>query len=288
MTDFVRKIMDINVNFGFNMTEAVEKTEELLQDGKSHYICTTNPEFIIAAQKDAEFRHIVNNADLSLPDGIGVLYAQQFLNKVASLKKDWLFPVRALVCGLTLRLTQERISGVSLFHELCSLSSKKGYTVFLLGGWPKDFFGKMKVGNFNQAGDVAKKLVEIYPNLKIIGATSEFSPDDDVYSTDFIQKCMKEHGVSHIDFLFVAYGQVKQESWIYRNSAKIPAKVSIGVGGTFDYVAGDQKYAPRFFITHNLEWLYRLVTQPWRFGRIFNAFPLFPYLVYKSTLKNKN
>lgn len=265
----------------------------------SGLICTTNPEFILAAQKDEEFKDIINNSFLSVPDGIGVLYAKHYLNNLKGdnkifniLKGIWFglsLPFKNLMdenLGDTFSNTfGERIAGVDLAYDLCSLAEEKGYSIFLLGGWPKDFWGKPLE---NPGYDLAKKaneaLLKRFPNLNIVGATSSFSSKkgDDQKTVTYIKEKMVEKGVEHIDMIFVCYGHGAQEKWIARNANKIPVKLGIGLGGSFDYIAGVKNRAPYWVRKVNLEWLYRLVTQPWRLSRIFKSFLIFPFKVFSS------
>ncbi|EKE00374.1 MAG: teichoic acid biosynthesis protein, partial [uncultured bacterium] len=72
-------ILGVKVNTGFTMQTAVDHIAKLLSDGKNHYISTTNAEFVMTSQKDSEFKNIINKADLSLPDGAGILFADYFI-----------------------------------------------------------------------------------------------------------------------------------------------------------------------------------------------------------------
>ena len=182
---------------------------------------------------------------------------------------------------------EKRISGADLIYDLCSLSEKNGWNVFLLGGWPKDYWGKpVKASSFDLAEKTAFFLKELYPDLNIIGATSSFGPKDtdDFKTISFIKNAMERKGVQKIDIMFVCYGHSSQEKWLKRNMTKIPARLGIGLGGTFDYVSGLQKRAPSIFSDHNLEWFHRLLTQPWRIKRIFNSTLVFSYFVMRDAL----
>jgi len=294
-----KEILGIRVDFGLTMDDVLGIVEnKLLKDGDCHYICTTNPEFIMDAQLDPVFKRIINESDLSVPDGAGVIYANKYLEKIKSLKKGKLFPVKAFVCGTYMGLSSlfvkkgvpaEKITGVELTYKLCELASKKGYTVFFLGGKPKDALGRHVIQDdkdlATMAGESMKKL---YPGLSVVGGTSKFVSEikDDKKTVEYIKKCMHEKGVDHIDFLFVAYGHSKQERWVSRNIHKIPAKVSIGLGGTFDYISGQIKLPPEIYVKRNLGWVYRLIIQPWRAKRIFKAFPLFPLKVFRNSIQS--
>jgi len=100
-------------------------------------------------------------------------------------------------------------------------------------------------------------------------------------SIDLIRKLA---GDTLIDVMFVAYGHPNQEKWIARNLKKVPVKVAIGVGGTFDYIIGQKKRAPHFILNSSFEWLYKLVTQPWRMRRVIKAFPEFPLRVFFESI----
>ncbi len=291
------KILGVRVDFGLNMSKALDIIENnLLKDGGSHIVCTTNPEFVIDAQEDPDFKKIINESSLSVPDGIGVIFAKNYLNTLVNLKRNFLFPLVAFIKGIGVgissflnkgNLREERISGVDLTYEICNLSSKKGYSIFFLGGRAKN-----AVGNFIDEGDkdMSNKAADImrekYPGVNIVGATSSFSrgKEDDEKTVEYIKKIMEEKGINKIDFLFVAYNHVHQEKWIIRNKDKIPAKVSIGCGGTFDFIVGNCSLPPTIYVKYNLGWLYRLIKQPWRLKRIIKAFPIFPMKVYLESI----
>lgn len=140
----------------------------------------------------------------------------------------------------------ERVSGVDFTEKLCDLSSKEGFTIGLIGG------------DSGVAVKASECLQKMYPKLKIALAEA-WDPE---VSADKIGGLHRS-----IDILFVAYGQGKQEKWIYENLDKIPVKVAMGVGGAFDYFSGKIPRAPKFMRDHGLEWLYRLIRQPWRIKR---------------------
>lgn len=287
----------VKVDYNLSSSRVLQEIENFIKDSSSHYIVTVNSEFVIDAQKDEIFRKIINEADIAIPDGIGLLYAKFYLEKISKFNRDVLFIFKALIFGIYFGISSlikryelgERIDGVSLTYKMCKLANEKGYTVFLLGGRPRKWKGKFG-DEMNTALKAASKLKEIYPVINMIGAASEFNHDesDDTKTLEYIRECMKKNNVNHIDMLFVAYGHNKQEKWIVRNINKIPVKVAVGVGATIDYIVGVQKRSSDLWINKNLEWFYRLITQPWRFKRIFKAFPLFPLFVFLLGVKQKN
>jgi N-acetylglucosaminyldiphosphoundecaprenol N-acetyl-beta-D-mannosaminyltransferase len=294
-----KKILDVRVDFGLDMSGVIKIIEnKLLKDNKNHLICTTNPEFIMDAQEDEEFKKIINDSSLSTPDGVGVLYAREYLKKVNRFDKNMFFPIRCLFYGIWLGLSsiffqksknRSRITGVDLTYEICDLSSKKGYSILFLGGRPRNSLGNFDTEDDSDMSTSAANLMrEKYQGVNIVGSTSQFSrdPHDDENTIGYIKDVMNEKNINRIDFLFVAYNHVNQEKWIMRNKDKIPAKISIGCGGTFDYIVGNCALPPNSYINMDLGWLYRLIKQPWRLKRILKAFPLFPLKVYIYSIKN--
>ncbi len=293
-----KKILGVRVDYGLSPEDVLNIAENnLLKDGKNHIICTTNPEFIIDAQKDLDFKKIINGSSLSVPDGIGLIYAKKYLERVERFNRNFLFPVRAFLYGLGMGMTsvlfgksmkEERVTGVDLTYKICELSSKKNYSAFFLGGKPRSTFGEyLNDSDKDMSAVAANEMRKMYPGVNIVGSISKFSRDekDDSKTIDYIKKCMKEKEVHHIDFLFVAYNHVYQEKWIMRNSNNIPAKISIGCGGTFDYIVGHCKLPPEIYVKKNLGWLYRLIKQPWRVKRILKAFPIFPMKIFLDSIR---
>ncbi len=297
MSDYRRvSILGVDVDLGYEIEDVTRILENHLIENKSNYICTTNPEFIMAAQKDTGFRDMINNASLSLPDGSGIVMADYYKRKMSTVCGSF-FPkfISGLYYGAATVYSSffkrsnfaPKITGVAVSEKIFELCAAKGYSVFLLGGMVRDKKGKPIHNGEDIATIVAESISKRYPKIKIVGSTSRFSykPDDDISTIHYIKKCMEERGIESVDFILVAYGQKKQESWMVRNLPKIPCKIGVGVGGTFDYLSGVSKKPSEIVIQNNLEWLHRLFTQPWRFTRIISAFPTFPFKVFISSLK---
>jgi len=155
----------------------------------------------------------------------------------------------------------ERITGVDLTWEICKLASEKGYSVFFLGA------------EEGVAEKAAHRIKLLNPGLNIAGTYSG-APDEEGIVTRISD--------SHADILLVAFGAPKQEKFIADNKESLRVKLAMGVGGTFDYIAGVKPYAPLWLRRIGLEWLYRLFTQPKRWKRILNATVVFPWLVLRS------
>ncbi|HLC93653.1 MAG TPA: WecB/TagA/CpsF family glycosyltransferase [Patescibacteria group bacterium] len=289
-------ILGVKVNTKLSMEDVIFRIDQMLADGKFHYITTTNPEFIIDAQRDPEFKDIINNSDLSLPDGSGVVQAEYFLKRIKELKSkkiDILFPVKAFWLGMKTGFSPKakkdfspRIIGVDLVYKICEYAEKNNKTIFLLGGRNRDRLGRFIEDDQEIAHLAGVELKNKFPALRLIGETSKFSHKeyDDKATVEYIHRCMSYHNLEVLDFLIVAYNHVNQEKWIVRNGYNIPAKMCLGVGGALDYLCNNKKRSPEVYIRLNIEWLYKFITQPWRFKRIFKAFPTFPLKIFLSSL----
>jgi len=229
------KILDIKID-NLNLGAAMTKIEHFLAGKKLCQIVTVNPEFIVFAQKDLEFKKILNQADLSIPDGFGLQIAASILRQKIG----------------------ERLTGVDLTWEIAKLAAERGSRIFLLGGKP------------GIARKTAQRLKFIYPKLRIVG-TYAGSPTE--------RGLVEKINASKAEILLVAFGAPKQDKFIFKSRRQLKVKIAMGVGGTFDYIAGNVPRAPKWLRSLGLEWLYRLFIQPRRLGRIFRAVIVFPILV---------
>ncbi len=272
-----KKVKILGVNFDATTEkDALKKIENWLEPGfhlqKKHTIVTPNPEILLAAQKDDKYRRILNKADLSIPDGIGILWASKFKNitnqsdsKIKRASK-WLVSLGMIPFSksYTRTVLPERITGVDLMKKICKLAARKESKIFLLGA------GK------GVAEKTAKKLIEENPELQVVG-TYAGTP-----KIKHERKILKLINETKPEILFVAYGAPAQEKWIDRNYKKTPTlRVAMGIGGSFDFIAGVQKRAPKAMQKTGLEWLYRLTKQPSRIKRIINATVVFPLKIFK-------
>jgi len=221
---------------------------------KKYYIVTPNPELIMFAQSNTEYKTILNNAEIALPDGIGVVWGARVLGK----------PIK------------QRITGIDFMESLCKYASKRPITVSLLGGGP------------NIANKTSDCLRKKYPGLKVAFAISEVSQVSKVPQVSRGERSkttFDTHAtLPSCDILFVAFGSPKQEIWISENFQNLQAKVVIGVGGSFDFISGKVMRAPEFLQNLGLEWLFRLIRQPWRIKRQVNVLR-FIYLIFREKLK---
>ncbi|WP_058486744.1 WecB/TagA/CpsF family glycosyltransferase [Defluviitalea phaphyphila] len=240
-------IMNVLVDV-VTMDEAVSKVMDFLRQDKCSTVYTPNPEIIMAAQKDKELMNVLYNASLIVPDGIGVVLASRLL-KGPSLP--------------------QRVAGYDLVQNIFKKISNTNYTVYFLGGAP------------TVAEEAAIAMQSKYKGLKIVGTHhGYFKQEDEQEIINRIQNVKP-------DILLVGLGAPKQEKWIEKYKKILPVKVCIGVGGSFDVMAGRIKRAPKGFQKLGLEWFYRLITQPKRAKRMLKL-PIFAWNVLKISVKNSN
>ena len=223
------------------MTETLAWIEAAVAARAPRQICTGNPEFLMAARRDREFFDVLNRADLVVPDGVGLLMAARWLGA---------------------RLP-ERVAGSDLIYRIAERAAQRGWSIYFLGAAE------------GVAARGAKKLRALYPELNVAG-TFAGSPQAEEEAA-----IVARVRAARPDILLVAYGAPQQDKWIARNKERLGAPVSIGVGGAFDFVAGEAHRAPRWIQQLGLEWLHRLWRQPRRARRIFAAVVLFPLAVLR-------
>jgi N-acetylglucosaminyldiphosphoundecaprenol N-acetyl-beta-D-mannosaminyltransferase len=218
--------------------EALDLLARWVQAGTLHQVATVNVEFIMEARKNPAFRQVLAEASLCVPDGVGVLWA-------------------ARRSGRALR---ERVPGVDLVESISERAAAAGWRVFYLGAAP------------GVAEKASRILKDRYPDLQVAGyhAGSPHPRHDD--------ELVERIRAARADVLLVAYGAPKQDLWIARNQHRIGVPVALGVGGSFDFVAGKTRRAPRWVQRLGLEWFYRLLQEPWRLRRQL-VIPRFMWLV---------
>jgi len=210
------------------MAKAVESVCYLAKDHrKVSTIVAVNPEKSYAMLQSDEIRDFILNADLVISDGIGIVWGARILRGT--------------------RLS--RVTGADLMQEICRISGEQGIKIFIYGA-------KEEVN----AGAVAK-LHECYPDIHIVGNRNGFVPEHEM------EQLVQEINDSCADILFLALGSPRQERWMSRYGQKLNVGACMGIGGTLDTITGKVKRAPKFIQEIHMEWLYRLVKQPWRLWR---------------------
>lgn len=254
-------------------------------------VTTPNPEIIVAASKNADYKIILQSASLSLPDGIGVVLAQRFLSTAVS---D--VPILRLVdilrsgarVGLSVFFNRkwlftegEVVPGRVVFEELVELAAQKGWKVYFLGGrrGVASAASRRLISNFHfPISNQFKVADESGPWLDQRGDPA--NQQEAKVEKETIEKINKFKP----DLLFVAFGPPKQEIWLSRHLGNLNVRVAMVVGGSFDYAAGVVPTPPEWVRQAGLEWLWRIFTQPWRAKRIATALFVFPWLVFRSKL----
>ncbi|MDE3089831.1 MAG: WecB/TagA/CpsF family glycosyltransferase [Chloroflexota bacterium] len=221
--------------------DAMARIKTFLREPGVHHIATVNPEFVVMAQTNAEFRGVLNATALNVPDGVGLMWAARRLKS----------PLR------------ERVAGQELVDRIAALAAERGHSIFFLGA---------REGIAERA---ARKLKERFERLEIAGcyAGSPAREEED--------EIVARVNAANAQILFVAYGPPKQELWIARNAARLNVAVAMGVGGTFDTLAGIVPRAPEWMRRAGFEWTYRLLREPRRIKRQL-AIPYFMWLVVTS------
>jgi N-acetylglucosaminyldiphosphoundecaprenol N-acetyl-beta-D-mannosaminyltransferase len=227
--------------------QVLDIIQSWIAEGHPHQLATVNPEFVMLAQHNPAFRQALNQADLCVPDGVGLLWAARRLQR-----------------GLP-----ERVTGSDLVPMLARVAAERGWRVFLLGAAP------------GVAERAAHILADRNPGFRIAGVYAGSPADAD--APGLVQRvCLAQP-----DILWVAYGAPAQDLWIARHASRLGVPVMIGVGGAFDHIAGVRKRAPDWIQRVHLEWLFRLITQPWRWRRQL-ALPRFVWAVWRQARSQRS
>lgn len=213
-----------------DMEQALNRILEFLKEDKAHAVYTPNSEIIMQAYRDQAFQDVLNTADLITPDGIGVVYASRIV-------KDPL---------------AERVGGFDLATKLIEKAADGSISFYFFGGKP------------GVAEQAKENLQKKYPDLCIIGCS------DGYFDAEKEKLILADIQEKKPDVLFVCLGAQKQENWIYQHKHELAAKVCMGIGGSLDVFAGVVERAPESFQKLGLEWLYRLLKQPSRIGRMMD------------------
>jgi N-acetylglucosaminyldiphosphoundecaprenol N-acetyl-beta-D-mannosaminyltransferase len=211
-----------------NMKQTVAFLADAVRRRLVTHVVTANPIMFMTGFEDESFYRMLQNADLVVPDGAGLVWAAERVGK----------PVA------------ERVAGFDLIQELFRLGAAEGWRVYLLGA-------------SQEVIEAAREQIEIlYPGLRIVGCRNGFfGPEEDESVVQGITEAAP-------DVLLVGRSTYTQDPWIakYREQLKIP--VMMGIGGSFDVMSGRLKRAPGWMRRLRLEWLYRLAQEPSRWQRM--------------------
>ena len=211
------------------MEKALRQVDSFVKNNKGlKTVFASNPEKNYSVPENKILYESFRNADLLLPDGIGMVLAANFLH------------------GAQI----ERVPGCELMQNICKLSADKGYKIFI--------YGAKEEVNKSAVEEIKKK----YPSVKIAGRQNGYLCEEKM---DDLIKRINE---SEAQILFLALGSPRQEIWISKYRHQLTnIKVCQGIGGTLDVLAGNVKRAPEFYCNMGLEWFYRLISEPKRIKR---------------------
>lgn len=241
----VVNILGIRIN-NLTMSDALETLLAGLQGERANQVCFVNADCANLAYKDEQYLAILNNAELTLADGIGLKLAGKLLT--AHIKQN--------------------VNGTDLFPRLCAALSGTGQGLFLLGAKP---------GVVEAVRDWIKQT---YPEVIVSGCQhGYFSPAEE----SAVIGQIAESGAS---LLLVAFGAPRQDKWINLHLGETGVKVAMGVGGLFDFYSGNVSRAPQWMREIGLEWLYRFLQEPGRmWKRYFLGNALFLFRIFKERNK---
>ena len=231
----------------YTMDETVTKLTQDTLKNKRNFVVTANAEIIMMAQGDKEYKTLLaETADLILPDGAGTVWAGNYL-------------------GYTI---PERVAGYDLYLRLLEEAAKNNIPVYFFGGKP---------GIAEEAAEEGKRR---WPGLKMAGCRNGY------FSAEEEPEIIEDINRSGAVMLFAALGAPKQEKWLAKYRDQLKPCLLMGIGGSFDVLAGKVQRAPKWMQDAKLEWFFRLVKQPSRFRRML-ALPKFVFAVRSEKGKKK-
>lgn len=254
MTVSLMKISFTHLSLSDAVTAVTERIAQTRYD-RPLTVFTPNTEQLMQARGDAAFFTVLQASDVRVPDAVGLT------------KADWW---RAFVTGRPW-LMRERVAGVDLAEALLARAAERGWKVVLVGGM-NDIAA--------MAADALKKRLH---GLDVVGMEAGVigygvrSTEYGVRSTGYWVRSLEESeeskkAIQEIqklkpDMVLVGLGAPKQEQWIMNHKDELPVQVMMAVGGSIDIWAGKVRRAPMWMRSIGLEWLWRLMQEPWRFGR---------------------
>jgi N-acetylglucosaminyldiphosphoundecaprenol N-acetyl-beta-D-mannosaminyltransferase len=237
------KILSIPIH-SITRLEALQQVSDFIASRKPHQVTTVNSEFIMLAQDNKAFRRVLQEADLSLADSSGPMWAARFLGTYLP----------------------ERIPGADFVNDIAREAVTKGWNIYLVGGQE------------GIAEKAAAALRRRHSGVSIVGAEAGL-PFKEVQDQDDISALISRINTAKPDVLLVAFGAPKQDLFIAQYKDRLAVPVMIGVGGTFDFLANRIKRAPKWMRSIGCEWIWRLLREPQRFARIWTAVVRFPLSV---------
>lgn len=250
--------------------EAAERIAEMALNGPKGYVVKPYSEFMARAARDARFREVLNGAALCLPDGMGIVWAAHYLSLTGGrLRALFQFPLSHL--SMVLRPlavrgpVREPMHGVDLTWEMLTALERAGASVYLLGGTTDELVGTRR--------EIERRL----PGLPIAGARHGYFRA----TGEENERVIADINAAKPGALLVAIGSPRQETWIADNIGRLDVNVAVAEGGSFSFISGATRRAPRWMRRGGLEWLFRLMRQPHRVRRQL-ALPVFVWQVVRD------
>ena len=241
------KFMNTEID-NLTMKETIDEIDKLIKKDKNAYVVTPNVDHIVKLETDKELQEVYKDADLILTDGKPLLWISKFYKT----------PIK------------EKISGSDLFPLLCKMAAEKGYNMFFLGAGE---------GVANKA---AQNLTNKFPKLNIVGTYSPpFGFEKDKKE---IEKIINMVNKANTQILIVGLVCPKQEKFIHKYRKELNVPISLGLGASLDFEAGNIKRAPKWMSDNGLEWLYRLSKEP---KRMFKRYIVDDVKIFKLMFKYK-
>ncbi len=250
--------------------QAAEAVVRLATSAGKHYVVKPYSEFMPRAHNDARIREMLSGASLCLADGVGVLWAAHYLSlRGGKLRALLQLPLSlaslALNPAALRRPLPQAMRGVDFTWEMLTAIDRAGLSVYLLGGTAAEVRGA--------TASIAKRL----PGLRMAGANQGH------FARGETANVVREINAASPAVLLVAMGFPRQERWVAENLPSLAVKVAVAEGGSFSFMSGAVSRAPGWMRRSGIEWLYRLVRQPWRLRRQL-ALPMFVWLVVRERL----
>lgn len=231
-----------------SMDETIVEVQRIIKAGVPTQHVVINASKVNLMEQDARLAEIVNACPIINADGASIVWAARQL-------------------GIPLN---ERVAGIDLFENLVALAAEKGFGIYLFGA-KEEVVLKVK-----------SLFEERYPGIRIVGYRNGYFTDADE------PEIVADMASSGADMMFVAFSSPKKEYWVNKYLAQIGIPFVMGVGGSFDVVAGVTDRAPKWMQDHGLEWFYRFVQEPgrlWKRYIVGNAKFVALVMKYKKQMK---
>ena len=212
-------------------SQAIVKVMRMIEDGGVHHVIPVNPYKMVRYRGSNDLGVIYSKADLKIASGAGVVWASKQVG----------FPL----C--------ERVDLLSFLMELIRLAEIKEYSIFIVGGRPE--IAEQSFFNIKKS----------FPKIRIVGRHGGFFNKE--RETAVVEAMRK----SQANIVLVGLGFPREDRWIDSVRDNFKNTVFISVGGALDIISGDNRKAPPYFAERGLDWYYRIITRPWRYGRLIRV-----------------